>query len=525
MKRKTVNVGRIMSVALLGALLLFNILTVVFTAAGLSVTLNWLPGAFLTVETGSMEPELYEGDLIFVWRVPFETLETGDTVTYYEDGNFTTHKISRITEEGIITRGLVNKVEDGIKTESEYTAKMLFSIRGGGKIYKALTSGWMLALCAFLIAALFLAKPLVKFISGQRRKIRIGAVRITAALCAFSCLLLPKTMTLAKYTGVMASGTPTVAAEINFESNYLSREGNYYEIIGWDGSSYTILLKISNFSNSLKGNAEDVELNYDLTVQRIESDGIRQYSTKYDLNIEELNGNSVTSSGITLTNPPSGKNLRKTQINSSISHSVVLGYTSDTMTIKGGALTSQYFQIVVDALDENNLPTLQGGDTVMFSIMASSLPGQSYSDEIFATFSFTYSSDIEFLKYYSVEQKAGASLVKLTLKSATLPDEDEREIVILWDKSLIYPNTFETKLWNLLDNGMCVMDDEKGTLTFNMPATASMTFQFNKYTAKLDSNVSCNIKVTSTAIAGSQVGSSAYKEQIYVTLSTAIAGQ
>ena len=86
------------------------------------------------VVSGSMEPSLYAGDMVFVnSNVDFEDVQLGDVIIFqYEDMNV----IHRVVDEAMIdgerhlkTKGDANKVDDGfVATEENYCGTaLLFS--------------------------------------------------------------------------------------------------------------------------------------------------------------------------------------------------------------------------------------------------------------------------------------------------------------------------------------------------------------------------------------------------------------
>ena len=86
------------------------------------------------VVSGSMEPNLYAGDIVFVnSNVAFEDVQLGDVIIFqYEDMNV----IHRVVDEAMIdgerhlkTKGDANALEDGyLTTKSNYCGKALFHI-------------------------------------------------------------------------------------------------------------------------------------------------------------------------------------------------------------------------------------------------------------------------------------------------------------------------------------------------------------------------------------------------------------
>lgn len=88
----------------------------------------------LTVKSGSMEPTISTGSVVFVKDVPAETVEEGDVITYRDDGgNFITHRVvdDQSTESGIkfITKGDANEDTDGEPVyRSDFVGVVMFSI-------------------------------------------------------------------------------------------------------------------------------------------------------------------------------------------------------------------------------------------------------------------------------------------------------------------------------------------------------------------------------------------------------------
>ena len=69
-----------------------------------------------TVITGSMEPELSVGDMLYVKPVDPSTIKVGDDITFVlnEDLVVATHRVVRIDAEKshFYTKGLANEIED-----------------------------------------------------------------------------------------------------------------------------------------------------------------------------------------------------------------------------------------------------------------------------------------------------------------------------------------------------------------------------------------------------------------------------
>lgn len=91
------------------------------------------PGLFgykgYTVVSGSMEPELSVGDFIFVELEPFESVSENDVITFTTDQEVVTHRVAERTDEGLVTRGDANTINDQTgTTEENYIGKLLFAV-------------------------------------------------------------------------------------------------------------------------------------------------------------------------------------------------------------------------------------------------------------------------------------------------------------------------------------------------------------------------------------------------------------
>lgn len=76
------------------------------------------------IATGSMEHELVPGDYIIVEKT--NNYKVGDIVTYLEDGYYITHRINKIEEDSITTKGDANTALDNPISKDKIIGKYLF---------------------------------------------------------------------------------------------------------------------------------------------------------------------------------------------------------------------------------------------------------------------------------------------------------------------------------------------------------------------------------------------------------------
>ena len=87
-----------------------------------------------TVLSGSMEPKIHVGSLIYVVDVDPADLQVGDTLTFKHSGNTVTHEIVEIIEAEnpqdrlFVTQGLTNNITDGQIPVSDIIGKPVFTI-------------------------------------------------------------------------------------------------------------------------------------------------------------------------------------------------------------------------------------------------------------------------------------------------------------------------------------------------------------------------------------------------------------
>ncbi len=113
-------------------LIVFISILIGYTLYGVSSNLSGnragLPFGFgmFVVESGSMEPELYVGDFIFVTRA--SRYIEGDTVVFQDGKSLVVHKIKTINGDEVITKGENNNTEDDPIHYGDIKGKVRFSI-------------------------------------------------------------------------------------------------------------------------------------------------------------------------------------------------------------------------------------------------------------------------------------------------------------------------------------------------------------------------------------------------------------
>jgi signal peptidase len=109
--------------------LLFLVLISPFVAYGAGQFIPFYDGFIVT--SGSMEPEIQTGAVLFTYRTSAENIRVGDTITFQKEDTFTTHEVIEKNTDPISfrTQGTANNSPDpGTVSEDELAGKKLFSV-------------------------------------------------------------------------------------------------------------------------------------------------------------------------------------------------------------------------------------------------------------------------------------------------------------------------------------------------------------------------------------------------------------
>ena len=93
------------------------------------------------VLSGSMEPTIDTGSVCFInKRVSINDIKENDIIAFkLNDGTLVTHRVNKITDEGIITKGDNNEdVDSNIIKNNNYVGKNIFWVPKVGYVIKAL---------------------------------------------------------------------------------------------------------------------------------------------------------------------------------------------------------------------------------------------------------------------------------------------------------------------------------------------------------------------------------------------------
>lgn len=107
-----------------------------------------------TVLSGSMEPKFYPGDMVITQHKDKVDIKVNDIVTYKDnEGVIITHRIIEETDEGYITKGDNNNVNDAdILKEENIIGEVKFSIPKAGYVMNLLSNPKAIAIEMIFLA-------------------------------------------------------------------------------------------------------------------------------------------------------------------------------------------------------------------------------------------------------------------------------------------------------------------------------------------------------------------------------------
>ena len=127
------------------------------------------------VETGSMEPELSVGDVVFLKETDFFVLRKGDivTISYFDNSGVFTHRITKIDYENelVYTKGDANSTDDPVPAQADRViGKLWFSLPLLGYISLRFNRRTVLLLFAGVAIALVLINCVLRATERKKQK-------------------------------------------------------------------------------------------------------------------------------------------------------------------------------------------------------------------------------------------------------------------------------------------------------------------------------------------------------------------
>lgn len=152
-KEKEKIVKRIIEI--IAIILIYNIILIIISSIN-GKDFSILGYKAYIVNTNSMEPTIKVGDIVIIKKVKAEKLNQGDVITFTQEGEVITHRITKIeTEEKstqYVTKGDNNNTEDTLKIKYEdIIGKEILTIPQLGKAMQLLDSKIILLIIILII--------------------------------------------------------------------------------------------------------------------------------------------------------------------------------------------------------------------------------------------------------------------------------------------------------------------------------------------------------------------------------------
>lgn len=127
-------------IEVIAIILVYNIILIAISSANKINIINIFGYKSYIIKTNSMEPTISINDVVIAKKVEKEKIKTGDVITFLQDGEVITHRITKIDENGdYTTKGDNNNIEDTFKiTFDNIEGKHILTIPYLGKIVQAL---------------------------------------------------------------------------------------------------------------------------------------------------------------------------------------------------------------------------------------------------------------------------------------------------------------------------------------------------------------------------------------------------
>ena len=154
-------------IEVIAIILVYNIILIIASSANKMNFINIFGYKSYIIKTNSMEPTININDVIITRKVERDEIKTGDVITFMQNGEVITHRITQIDVNGeYTTKGDNNNIEDTIKIDYEnIEGKHVLTIPYLGKVVQALDNK-----IVFLIITLIVLIFMLITIQNQEKR-------------------------------------------------------------------------------------------------------------------------------------------------------------------------------------------------------------------------------------------------------------------------------------------------------------------------------------------------------------------
>lgn len=154
-------------IEVIAIILIYNVILIVISSANKMNFINIFGYKSYIIKTNSMEPTININDVIITKKVEKDEIKTGDVITFMQNGEVITHRITQIDANGeYTTKGDNNNIEDTFKIDYEnIEGKHVLTIPYLGKVVQALDNK-----IVFLIITLIVLIFMLITIQNQEKR-------------------------------------------------------------------------------------------------------------------------------------------------------------------------------------------------------------------------------------------------------------------------------------------------------------------------------------------------------------------
>lgn len=154
-------------IEVIAIILIYNIILIVISSANKVNVINLFGYKSYIIKTNSMEPTININDVVITKKVEKQDIKKGDVITFLQNEEVITHRITQINENGeYSTKGDNNNIEDTFKiTYENIEGKQILIIPYLGKIVQLLDNK-----IVFLIITLIVLICMLITIHNQEKK-------------------------------------------------------------------------------------------------------------------------------------------------------------------------------------------------------------------------------------------------------------------------------------------------------------------------------------------------------------------
>ena len=154
-------------IEVIAIILVYNIILIIASSANKMNFINIFAYKSYIIKTNSMEPTININDVIITRKVEKDEIKTGDVITFMQNGEVITHRITQIDVNGeYTTKGDNNNIEDTFKIDYEnIEGKHVLTIPYLGKVVQALDNK-----IVFLIITLIVLIFMLITIQNQEKR-------------------------------------------------------------------------------------------------------------------------------------------------------------------------------------------------------------------------------------------------------------------------------------------------------------------------------------------------------------------